>query len=292
MKIATVIPTFGPAPWLAETLRSLERQTLPPAEVVLVDDGSEPPVVRPATTLPLRLLRIPHAGIGAARNAGVRATTAPLIHICDHDDVVQSRFYERLEAVLASRPELDVVHSYLASMDADGSPRPGHFPISPPAYTSARATLRTLLHENTIGSVASIFTRRAYDRVGGFRNLHFGQDWDFWIRVAARGGRFALVPEELATHREHATKQYRSENRERVLEETVEMLRTVRVPAPARLHRARALGGARLQLALIALDRGGPGALRPALLALPARPKTAVRILSRIALNAGQASAP
>lgn len=283
MTIATVIPTFGPAPWLAETLRSLERQTLPPVEVVLVDDGSEPPVKPPATTLPLRLLRIPHAGIGAARNAGVRATTASLIHICDHDDVVLPRFYERLQTVFALRPEIDVVHCYLGSMDADGTPRPGHFPSGPPEYTSARATLRNLLHENTVGSVAAVFTRSAYDGVGGFRNLHFGQDWDFWIRVAGHGGRFALVPEELATHREHPTKQYRDENRDRILAESVEMFRTVRVPARARLHRARALGGVRLQLALLALDRGGAGALRPALLALPTRPKTALRVLSRIA---------
>lgn len=283
MTFSTVIPTFGPAPWLAETLRSLEQQTLLPDEVVLVDDGSEPPAEVPPTTLPLRLLRISHAGIGAARNAGVRATTAPLIHICDHDDVVEPRFYERLASEFAHRPELAVVHCYLASMNADGTPRPGHFPSAPPAYTSPRTTLRNLLNENSVGSVAAVFTRRAYDNVGGFRNLHFGQDWDFWIRVAACGGRFGLVPEDLARHREHPTKQYTSENRERILAETVEMLRTLRVPLRARLHRARALGGARLQFALIALDRGGAGALRPALLALPARPKTAVRVLTRIA---------
>lgn len=275
-----MIPTYGPAPWLPETLRSLERQTVAPVEVVLVDDGSEPPVERPATTLPLRLLRIPHSGIGEARNAGVRATAAPLIHVCDHDDTVEPRFYERLRAEFVSQPERDVVHCYLASMDAEGAPRNGHFPTSPPAYASVRGTLQNLLHENTVGSVAAIFTRRAYDDVGGFRNLHFGQDWDFWIRVAAHGGRFELVAEELATHREHEAKQYRSANRERILEETVHMLRTVHVPVWARLHRARALAGARLQLALI---RGGAGALRPALLALPVRPKTAVRVLSRIA---------
>ena len=34
-------------------------------------------------------------------------------------------------------------------------------------------------------------------------NLHFGLDWEYWLRIASRGGRFAHIPYYLAATRWH-----------------------------------------------------------------------------------------
>ena len=47
LAIAAVVPTYQPEGYLVETLRSLQHQTLPPTEVIVVDDGSRPRVVLP-----------------------------------------------------------------------------------------------------------------------------------------------------------------------------------------------------------------------------------------------------
>lgn len=61
-EVVTIVPTYGPAPYPPEKLASLESQTVAPHEVIVVDDGSTAQVEVPPTRLPIRLLRIDHAG--------------------------------------------------------------------------------------------------------------------------------------------------------------------------------------------------------------------------------------
>jgi glycosyltransferase involved in cell wall biosynthesis len=240
--LATVVPTFGQAPFLAETLASLERQTLGPAEIIVVDDGSEPAVELPPTTLPVRLLRIEHAGIAGARNAGVRATTAPIVHVCDHDDLVEPAFYER---VLAAGG--DVAHADCGFVDERGVPFPGRL-----GSFEWRRPVRQLVRRNPIASTAAVFARDLFDAVGGFRDLAFVQDWDFWIRCAAAGGQYRYVPEVLAWHRVHPAQQSAEARRRAMLAESLAMLRTASVPLEARWSRARGVAELRLQLYRVA----------------------------------------
>lgn len=240
--VAAVIPTYGPSPFLAGTLASLERQSVPPAEVVVVDDGSEPPVALPPTTLPVRLLRIEHAGIASARNAGLRATAAPLVHVCDHDDLVEPSFYERLLEAGG-----DVAHADCGFMDERGVPFPGRLG----AFHWERP-LRQLVRRNRIASTAAVFRRGLFDAVGGFRDLAFVQDWDFWIRAAAAGGEFRYVPELLAWHRVHPGQQSSEARRHEMLAESLAMLRAASVPVADRWSWACGVADLRLQLFRVA----------------------------------------
>jgi glycosyltransferase involved in cell wall biosynthesis len=282
LTISAVVPTYRPERYFQQTLHCLSCQTYPPSEVIVVDDGSDTEVELGGSNPPhLRLHRIPHRGIAGARNAGVSLSNGALVHICDHDDLVEPRFYERIVKEFERDPSLDVVHTLLGYIDGDGRALPGQFPYSSPRYLSSRTAVVPLVQENQLGSVASVFRRELYDELGGFQDFRFVHDWDFWIRAAAAGKRFGFVPEVLSWHRRHPQQQSRPSNQGLILEEILQMLQAHRLPSGAWLARKRALANYRLQLASLRQDRGdGTADVRKAVaLAMPFKPRGAVRTL-------------
>ena len=96
LPVSVIVPCYQtPAETLAMTLASLEGQTYPRSlfEVVLVDDGSDPPVARPESTpLDVRVVRQERRGFGIARarNAGVRAAAHDVLIFLDSDMLVEA----------------------------------------------------------------------------------------------------------------------------------------------------------------------------------------------------------
>jgi len=109
-QVAVVIPVrlrraHDPAD-LARCLAALAACRPAPAQVIVVDDGSSPPVQLPAPRPPdTALLRIPPSGPGPARNAGAAATTQPVLVFLDADVVVPPDAIGRLQALLDGHPQ-------------------------------------------------------------------------------------------------------------------------------------------------------------------------------------------
>ncbi|MEU8378200.1 glycosyltransferase [Streptosporangium sp. NPDC048865] len=97
LRVSVVVPAYGDQEKLDLTLAGLAAQTYPVAltEVVVVDNGSSPPLrlpaLRPANT---RLLVCPVPGRAHARNAGLAAATGDVIHWLDSDVVLDRRSVE------------------------------------------------------------------------------------------------------------------------------------------------------------------------------------------------------
>ncbi len=91
LPVSVIIPYYQtPAETLARTLAALERQTYPRDifEVIIVDDGSEPPLSRPRSTpLDVKVVRQERRGFGAprARNTGARAAAHNILLFLDSD---------------------------------------------------------------------------------------------------------------------------------------------------------------------------------------------------------------
>lgn len=91
--------------YLAEALQSVLGQSIASLEVVVVDDGSTDDSAAIAADLAagdgrVRVVRQPNAGLGAARNAGVRHARGAFLTFCDGDDVVPPGSYEAMMAAL------------------------------------------------------------------------------------------------------------------------------------------------------------------------------------------------
>src|SRR5262249_59293001 len=87
--ISVVIPCYNGARFLRETLASVLAQTLPPLEVLVIDDGStdDSGAVAESFGPPVRVIRQPNQGESVARNRGIEEAKGEWVGFLDADDL-------------------------------------------------------------------------------------------------------------------------------------------------------------------------------------------------------------
>ncbi|SFS08408.1 Glycosyl transferase family 2 [Microbacterium sp. cf046] len=104
--VTVIVPGFDVAPYAAEALDSLRRQSLRDWVAILIDDGSTdatPGVFADAAESDPRFRVVRHrerAGLGAARNTGLDLVDTPFLGFLDADDVLTPTALERMVGVL------------------------------------------------------------------------------------------------------------------------------------------------------------------------------------------------
>lgn len=101
--VTVVIPTFRRPEILPRAIKSVLSQTLVPAQVIVVDDGSGDHTSEVARTFPgVTLLQQENAGPPSARNLGLRHATGKYVVSLDHDDEWDETFLQSAVAALES----------------------------------------------------------------------------------------------------------------------------------------------------------------------------------------------
>jgi glycosyltransferase involved in cell wall biosynthesis len=101
--ISVVVPTFDRPELLRETLRRLAGQSVPPREVLVVDNGTAPAALAAETTVPfpLRYFRIcARAGAAQARNFGAALALGGYVAFLDDDDFWEPDYLEVLSGIV------------------------------------------------------------------------------------------------------------------------------------------------------------------------------------------------
>ena len=119
--LGVVVPSRNRPAWAARAVRSALAQRAV-SEVIVVDDGSDPPLDLSGIADPrLRVLRLDGRGVSAARNAGIAAARASHLAFVDDDDRLL-RFAGRAMARWASRGGSDRVTVGSLVIDRPGAP--------------------------------------------------------------------------------------------------------------------------------------------------------------------------
>jgi glycosyltransferase involved in cell wall biosynthesis len=201
-QVSVIIPAYNEGPWLAEAIASALAQTYTPTEVIVVDDGSTDP--RTAETARsygsrVRLITRENGGVAAARQTGIEAARGALIALLDQDDRGLPHKLEAQVRDLERHPRAVLTHSSYYTIDESGV-RTGAVKLRAREYSP----LPGLLMEVPIASGTCVMRRDAIEAAGGFDPALPGtDDWDLWLRMAARGGTFVCNREPLAEYRVH-----------------------------------------------------------------------------------------
>ncbi|HEX2154968.1 MAG TPA: glycosyltransferase family A protein [Acidimicrobiia bacterium] len=194
--VSVVIPTRNYAHYLPAAIESVLAQEAVETELIVVDDGSDDDTQEVVTHFRnVTYLHRPHSGVGAARNAGVSASTCDWVAFLDADDVWKSHKLRRQMSAIDHQPNLDLVYAWVEEFVSDDLPgslahtvqaRPDPYPAPIPSVL--------------------LLSRRALQQVGAFReDRESGEALDWILRVREQGLRLHVVDEVLALRRVHAT---------------------------------------------------------------------------------------
>ncbi len=114
--LSVIIPCYNAERYIAATLDSVLAQTLRPAEVLVIDDGStdgSAAIIRQYAQQPdspIQLIQQANAGESRARNVGIQRATSPFIAFLDADDIWMPDKTARQLALLQQHPDAVCVH--------------------------------------------------------------------------------------------------------------------------------------------------------------------------------------
>jgi glycosyltransferase involved in cell wall biosynthesis len=208
-RISVLLPCCNAAATLDEAIDSVLRQTVDDLEVVVVDDGSSDET--PARLdrwahqdRRMRVLHRPHAGLTESLNAGLAECRAPLIARMDADDRSHPDRFASQATLLDDRLDLSAVGCLVEAFPPEAiGPGLRLYLDWQNTLTTSEAIAREIYVESPLVHPSVMMRADWVQRVGGYQDHGWPEDYDLWLRLHAAGGRFAKVPQTLFYWREH-----------------------------------------------------------------------------------------
>lgn len=191
MKFSVVMPLYNKARYVHSALRSVLAQTLPPHEVIVVDDGSTDGSAAAVESIPdprVRLVRQRNAGVSAARNRGIDEATGDWIAFLDADDWYHPEMLAALAQAHGACREADMLGAGFRKVPHLLGADPDPWPVTEGFYeVEVVEDLRQRwmrLSPFCSSSVAIRATRLKSMQPCFAEGDHHGEDLDLWFRVA------------------------------------------------------------------------------------------------------------
>ena len=216
--ISVIIPTYKRPESLVRTLNSLQEQTLPEVEIIVVDNAASPELEKLVTEfnstarLPIRYLPEAKLGVHNARHAGARIAQNPLLIFTDDDATFEPNWLESYLNKFIEHPE----------MVASGGPVRPKWDETPPEwlikFIEEAKQFRSLLSfmepfkefclstKLYFFSVNMAIRRDVLFEVGGFNPEAFGKIWlgdgetGLHNKLTEKGLLIGYIPEAIVYH--------------------------------------------------------------------------------------------
>ena len=192
--VAAIVPLYNGATFIRQALESVLVQTVPPDEIIVVDDGSTddgPAIVEEmCRTYPIQLLRKSNGGQSSARNLAAMTCGSSHLAFLDQDDVW---YDDHLEILRRPFEEggirgLALVYGNLDQIDRRGRMLQYGCLDAVPTVHPKRSLRDCLQHDMFILPGASLISKDAFLKVGKFDERLSGyEDDDLFVRMFSAG---------------------------------------------------------------------------------------------------------
>lgn len=203
VRFSVIVPVYNRIDEVRDLLDSLRCQTLKNFEVVIVEDGSTAPceeAVKAAKDLRVKYFYKDNEGRSIARNYGMERAEGDYFIFFDSDCVIPENYFAVLTEELDSHP-----------VDCFGGPDSAHSSFTSTQKAINFAMTSFLTTGGIRGGKVSLekfvprtfnmgFSRKVYERVGGFREM-FSEDIDMSTRIRNAGFSIALIRPAYVYHK-------------------------------------------------------------------------------------------
>ena len=209
--VDVVILTWNDGPLLQIAVDSALASTGVAVNVIVVDNGSEPPAAPEPSDRVVVVRNTSNRGVAAARNQGVKLGSAPIVCLLDSDARLESDCLRALVDAVEADPRTALAGPVFSGQapEASGGLAPT-FSRKFARLRGATADYQTVAHapdENVwhvdfVIGACQCFRRAAYDEIGGIDELFFygPEDADFCMRLRLRGWRVVQVRDARCEH--------------------------------------------------------------------------------------------
>jgi glycosyltransferase involved in cell wall biosynthesis len=206
---SVMIPTYNCSTYLKQTIESVlaEAKDIAEMQIMVIDDHSTDDnveaLVKSVGKGRVEFFRQPQ-NVGSLRNfeTCMNLSRGKLLHILHGDDLVKPGFYSKMDELFTNHPEIGAAITGISEMDENNN---------------LLDTLHLIqAHEGVIDDwlikaakkqylqvCGTVVKRSVYEELGGFFAVHYGEDWEMWVRIASRFP-VAYTPLNLALYRVHS----------------------------------------------------------------------------------------
>ncbi len=201
--VSVIIPCYNGRRFLSQAIDSVLVQTIVPAEIIVVDDGSTDDSAEVAESYgpPVRVIRQANQGESAARNVGIAAARGDYLLFLDADDLLESQSLEILADAVNQAPGSVALMGFAWFTNDPSRPTKVRMPEDSQFFPG-------IITGNFGPPHCWLTPADLVRKVGGFHPpLRWFEDWEMWCRIALTDAKLVPVGHLGALYRQHSNSQ-------------------------------------------------------------------------------------
>lgn len=209
-QISVLTTLFNHEQFIKDTLQSALAQSLPPSEIIVMDDASTDESLEAARSVNHPTIKIisEDMNLGGANTVkGLEACNGELIAILNSDDVWAPQKLEKQVDFMSSNSQVGATFTHVIAINESGAPWPNN--STPHQFTfnvTNRSRHEWLRHFFLVGNPfcasSALIRKECFDTLGSLNGSYIQlQDLDMWIRIAIAGYDIHVIEEKLTFYR-------------------------------------------------------------------------------------------
>ena len=202
---SVIIPVYNRPNEVQELLESLEKQSNKNFEVIIIEDGSEEDCKAIVAAFSDRLKIVykykPNSGPGDSRNVGMTLANGDYFIFFDSDCIIPSDYFSKLEMFLLNNPLDTFGGPDGASPNFTNIQKAINYSMTSVLTTGGIRGKKNKLDQYQPRSFNMGIHRKVYETVGGFGDIHPGEDPDLSYRIMNAGFQVGLIENAVVYHK-------------------------------------------------------------------------------------------